>query len=280
MKRWPSASRSRPPSPRQPSVTRMPAGKIAVGWNCTASMLPSAAHAGLERERGADALADDRVGRDAVEAAGAAGGDGGGLGDVGDKLAGDQVAHDRAVAAAARRGSAPALPSARAPESSAAMARSLTRTASRGRCRRRRSRSRHFLVPPKSRCATQAVRFVALGDRHLLAVDDDLAVALAHAAPRHAPGRELAHRLRRRVRRTCGPRAGRRPSRCRARCPRSGRPRCRPAPLITLPRLACMPPWAAAECERLRGTSDRMSASCPRRLAPIADAAGRRGRRR
>ena len=43
MKRWPFASRSRPPSPRQPSVTRMPAGKMPVGWNCTASMLPSAA---------------------------------------------------------------------------------------------------------------------------------------------------------------------------------------------------------------------------------------------
>ena len=31
-----------------------------------------------------------------------------------------------------------------------------------------------------------------------------------------------------------------------------------------------MPPCAALECERLAGTSDRMIASWPRRLAPIA----------
>ena len=41
----------------------------------------------------------------------------------------------------------------------------------------------------------QAVRLVALGDGDLLAVDDDLAIALADAAPRHAPGGKLAHRL-------------------------------------------------------------------------------------
>src|SRR4029453_19207073 len=41
----------------------------------------------------------------------------------------------------------------------------------------------------------QAVRLVALGDRDLLAVDDDVAVALAHAAPRHAPGGQLADGL-------------------------------------------------------------------------------------
>ena len=57
--------------------------------------------AGFERERVPDALADHRVGRDAIEPAGAAGGDRRGLGDVGDQLAGDEVAHDRAVAAAA-----------------------------------------------------------------------------------------------------------------------------------------------------------------------------------
>ena len=38
---------------------------------------------------------------DSVEPAGAAGGDRGGLGDVGGQFAGDQIAHDRAVAAAA-----------------------------------------------------------------------------------------------------------------------------------------------------------------------------------
>src|SRR5262249_13788033 len=41
----------------------------------------------------------------------------------------------------------------------------------------------------------QAVGLVALGDGSLLAVDDDVAVALANAAPRHAPGGKLAHRL-------------------------------------------------------------------------------------
>jgi hypothetical protein len=43
-----------------------------------------------------------------------------------------------------------------------------------------------------------------------------------------------------------------------------------PWPLITLASEACMPPCAAAECERLGGTSDRITASWPRRFAPIA----------
>ena len=43
-----------------------------------------------------------------------------------------------------------------------------------------------------------------------------------------------------------------------------------PSPLMTLPRLACMPPCAATECERFGGTSDSTSGSKPRRLAPIA----------
>ena len=42
MKRLPSELRSTPPSPRTPSVTRMPrtdSGQtMPVGWNCTASM--------------------------------------------------------------------------------------------------------------------------------------------------------------------------------------------------------------------------------------------------
>src|SRR5262249_38517067 len=41
----------------------------------------------------------------------------------------------------------------------------------------------------------QAMGFVALGDRHLLPVDDDLATAPGHAAPRQAPRRQLAHRF-------------------------------------------------------------------------------------
>src|SRR4029434_11343172 len=41
----------------------------------------------------------------------------------------------------------------------------------------------------------EPVRLVALGDLDLLPVDDDLPIPLAHAAPRHAPGGQLAHRL-------------------------------------------------------------------------------------
>src|SRR6185295_1991183 len=39
---------------------------------------------------------------------------------------------------------------------------------------------------------------------------------------------------------------------------------------MTLASDACMPPWAAAEWERFGGTSDRITASWPRRFAPIA----------
>ena len=57
--------------------------------------------AGFQRDRRADAFADHRVGGHAVEASRAAAGDRRGLGDVSRQLAGDQIAHDRAVAAAA-----------------------------------------------------------------------------------------------------------------------------------------------------------------------------------
>ena len=40
MNRSPFTSFKVPPSPRQPSVTRMLVGTIPVGWNCTASMFP------------------------------------------------------------------------------------------------------------------------------------------------------------------------------------------------------------------------------------------------
>ena len=57
-------------------------------------------NAGLEGDRRPDALVDDGVRRDPVDPPEAAGGDAGGAGDVGRQLAGDQVAHDGAVAAA------------------------------------------------------------------------------------------------------------------------------------------------------------------------------------
>jgi hypothetical protein len=56
-----------------------------------------------------------------------------------------------------------------------------------------------LLGAPEVALRDKAVRLVAFGDRHLLIVDDDGTVALAHAAPRQAPRGQLAHRLRRGV---------------------------------------------------------------------------------
>ncbi len=151
-------------------------------------------HAGLERDRGADALADHRVGRHPVDAARAAGGDRGGLGDVGDELAGDEVAHDRAVAALSvvdQRDRLGALVH-------------RDRRADRLVAHRLQHRvagavgdvaGAPLLGAAEVALRDQPLRLGALGDRHLLAVDDDLAVALLDAAPGHAPGRQLAHRL-------------------------------------------------------------------------------------
>ena len=40
----------------------------------------------------------------------------------------------------------------------------------------------------------QAVRFVALGDRNFLSVNDDVAITFGNPAPRQSPRRQLAHR--------------------------------------------------------------------------------------
>src|SRR5262249_57998926 len=53
--------------------------------------------------------------------------------------------------------------------------------------------------PAEIALGEQAVGLVALGDGGLLAIDDDVAITLADAAPRHAPRGQLAHRLGRRV---------------------------------------------------------------------------------
>ena len=58
--------------------------------------------AGFQRDGGADAFVDHRVGGRLVDAPETAGGNTGGFGDVSAQLAVDQVAHDRAVAAARR----------------------------------------------------------------------------------------------------------------------------------------------------------------------------------
>jgi hypothetical protein len=41
----------------------------------------------------------------------------------------------------------------------------------------------------------QAMGFVTLGDGDFLTIDNDVTIALAHTAPGHAPGRQLAHRF-------------------------------------------------------------------------------------
>ena len=76
MKRLPSLLRSTPPSPRTPSVTRMPrtlgGHTMPVGWNCTNSMSSSVAP-GVIGERMAVAGVFPTVAGDLVRAADAAG---------------------------------------------------------------------------------------------------------------------------------------------------------------------------------------------------------------
>ena len=43
-----------------------------------------------------------------------------------------------------------------------------------------------------------------------------------------------------------------------------------PSPITELPRLACIPPWAAAEWERFGGTRVSRMTSCPRSFTPVA----------
>ena len=125
---------------------------------------------------------------------------------------------------------------------------------------------RHFLVPPKSRCATSpcaSSRSVIVTFWPLMTT---VAVALAHAAPRHAPRRELAHRLGRGVDEHAHD--------VLVGAPVAAAHRVLEVDVLVVAlaldhvaEQACMPPCAAFECERLGGTSDRMIASWPRRLA-------------
>src|SRR5215813_11071370 len=142
----------------------------------------------------ADTLADHGVGGDAVQDARPAGGDGGGLGHVRGQLSGDQVAHHRPVAAAAVVDEGQRLGA-------------LVHWNGRGDGLVRHDRDHRVAGPVRDVAGApllgaaeialgqKPVRLVALGDGDLLAVDDDLTIALAYAAPRHAPGGELAHRL-------------------------------------------------------------------------------------
>ena len=155
-------------------------------------------HARFQRQRGADALADHRVGGRSIEAAGTAAGDRRGFGDIRDEFTGDEIAHDRAVAAARVMDEGQRF-------------HALVH-GNRMRDRLVAHRVEHgvaravgnvagppFLGPAEIALRHQAMRFVALGDRDFRGIDDDVAVALLHPAPRHAPGGELAYRLGRRV---------------------------------------------------------------------------------
>ena len=154
--------------------------------------------AGVQRQRAADAFADHRIGGDAVDPSGAARGDRRRLRDIGDELAGDEIAHDGAVAAAVvvdQRDRLGALVHGNLRADRLVAHRLQHRVAGAvGDVA-----GAPLLGAAEIALRDEAVRLAALGDRHRLAVDDDGAVALAHAAPRHAPRRELAHGLRRRV---------------------------------------------------------------------------------
>jgi hypothetical protein len=150
--------------------------------------------AGLQSDGVADAFADGGIGGHAVDAAGAAGGDGRGLGDVAAQLAGDEVAHHRAVAARTvvdERDGLGALVDGDA-VADGVVAHGLQHGVA--------GAVGHVAGAPLLGAAEVALRHGAvggglLGDGDLLAVDDDRAVALAHAAPGHAPGGQLAHGL-------------------------------------------------------------------------------------
>ncbi len=194
MKRCPSTSLSSPPSPRQPSVTRMPAGKMRGRMELHRLHVAERRDAGLERDRAADAFADHAVGRHPIEPPRPAGGDDRRLGDIGAELAGGEVANDRPVAAAAfmdQRDRFHALV-----DGDRFGDRAVAHRVQHGVA----GAVRDVAGAPLLRAAEvalgdQAVRLVALGEGDLLAVDDHLAVAAGDAAPRHAPGGELAHGL-------------------------------------------------------------------------------------
>jgi len=155
-------------------------------------------HAGLERQRMADALVDDRIRGDPVQAARAAGGHHRCARHAGRQLAGDQVAHHRPVAALAvvderQRLGALQHRNARGDRLVAHGEQHGVAGAVGGVA------GAPLLGAAEVALGDEPVRVVLLGQRHLLAVDDHLAVAAADAAPGHAPRRQLAHRLRRGV---------------------------------------------------------------------------------
>ena len=145
---------------------------------------------GLERDGHADAFADDGVGGDAVQPAGAAGGDHRGLGDVGAELARHQVAHHRAVAAAAvvdQRDGLHALVHRDRFGDGAVADREQHRVAGAVAD----IAGAPLLGAAEVALRDQAVRLVALGQRDLLAVDDDLRGRRAARGSRARPRRRV-----------------------------------------------------------------------------------------
>jgi len=150
--------------------------------------------AGLQRQRVADALVDDRIGRDPVQAPCAAGGDHRGPRHAGREFARHQVAHHRTVTAPAvvdqRQRLGPLQ------HRDARCDRLVAHREQHGVARAvGRITGAPLLGAAEVPLGNQAVGLVLLGQRHLLAVDDHLVVAAAHAAPGHSPRGQLAHCL-------------------------------------------------------------------------------------
>ncbi len=151
--------------------------------------------AGFQRDGGADAFVDHRVGGRLVDAPEAAGGDAGGAGDIGQQAAVDQVADDGAVAAPAvvdqrhrfhalmhRDAGGDGLVADGVEHGVAGAVRDVA--------------GAPFLGAAEIAGGDQAVRCGAFGQRYPLAVHHHVVRPLLHAVPRHAPGGQFAHRLR------------------------------------------------------------------------------------
>ena len=151
-------------------------------------------HAGFQRDGGAHALVDDRVGRDPVDAAEAAGGDAGGPGHVGQQFTGHQVAHDGAVTAPVgvnqrqrlhalvyRNIGRNGLVAHGVEHGVAGAVRDVT--------------GAPFLGAAEVAAGDQAVGGIGFRDGFLLAVDGDLTLPAGDPVPGHAPGGQLPYRL-------------------------------------------------------------------------------------
>ena len=151
--------------------------------------------AGFQRDGGADAFVDHRVGGRLVDAPEAAGGDAGGAGDIGQQAAIDQVADDGAIAAPAvvdqrhrfhalmhRDAGGDGLVADGVEHGVAGAVRHVA--------------GAPFLGAAEIAGGDQAVRHGAFGQRYPLSVHHHVVRPLLHAVPRHAPGGQFAHRLR------------------------------------------------------------------------------------